>query len=175
MSVITVGDISFAPYAMYNDPGLPERIWRASLSSLGDASGGVNTCQLNLKSAGVSPGNIFSLERLSFHATAVGVTAVKTSLGGMETWPPGFDIPEWTDLVRANDAGTTADLPLLNALTRLFIGRAADDGTAGTIAFQTSNDDGETNDVTVTGYLWTPGAINAPGGPRRPLEGVFSN
>ncbi len=175
MSVIETVDIGFLPYAGHEDPGLPNRIWVCSQGSLGDASGGTNLIQVNLKAAAVSPGNIFSLEQVSFRANGAGVTAVRITTDGLEVFPPGDDIPEWVVATVNNDLGSETNIPLGDSHPRLWLGRGATALTAGTLAFRTANDDGEANFITVMGYMWTPLAINVPGGPRRPASGIFPN
>ena len=175
MSVITVADISYRPDAGWPEAGLPDRIWEVSQESTGDASGGSNSIQVNLKAAGVPPGNLFSLENIAVRHGASGVVVGNISTSGMRTAAPGFDVSQY-NINLIDDPTGAISLGLLNeANPRLFLGRGASAGTAGTVTFTFVNTTVIVLRVVASGYMWTPGAINAVGGVRRPLSGLFSN
>jgi len=174
MSVITVADITYLPYAGSPDPGLPSRVWAVMVTSVGDASGGTNLAQVNLKSAGVPPGNLFSLEQISVEDTDPTHTAVRISADGMQTFPPDNLSQKWVEFFTDTDEGGDTLLSVERSQPRVWLGRGGAD-VAGTLGFRTLNDTNEELRVTAMGYVWTTGAVNIEGGPRRPASGVFPN
>jgi len=175
MAVITTADIGYRPDAGRPDPGLPARIWQVSEESTGDASGGENIIQVNLKAAGVGPGNLFSLERLAMRSNLDAETVGKVNLAGMEVFTPGNDVPQWRVTVLADPTGGLALMELKDANPRLFMGQGATAGTAGTMSLSFANTDTEVIRIVAMGYMWTPGSMNTVGGLRRPAQGFFSN
>lgn len=175
MAIITVGDISYLPYAGHEDPGLPNRVWAVMLTATGDGSGGTNTGQVNLKSAAVSPGNIFSLEQLSVLNDDQTDLALQISASGFQSFGPDFLRQIWIEPLLANEVDQETGLSLISSRPRLWLGRGASAGPAATLSFRSVNTNTFKISIYALGYMWTTGATNVPGGPRRPMSGVFSN
>jgi len=175
VSVITVVIPEYRGEYGFADPGLPTAVWQVSGLTTGDASGGTNALQVNLKSAGQPVGEFFSLEQLSTRNEEAADNAMLLSVAGMETFGPDGEERRWSLPDALIEASTSLLLPLTSANPRLFIGRAGNTATAGTLTIQTSNGDGEDVRVSMMGYVWTPRSILVDGGIRRPVSGLFPN
>jgi len=164
------------PFAGWEDPALPEAIWVASSSALGDGGGGVREIRVVLQAAGQArSGNMFSLEQLTLRETNLSGTnyLVETvnmdTVGGLVGQAGYMQTLGLTNLVdgSANVAqGKTAQ--------PLFLGAPFAIGIA-VVAFRTDNITGQTFSVFAQGYIWGPRSILAEGGPRRPAGSIFGN
>lgn len=174
MSIITVFDIQRRAENGYADPSLPIAVWQVGATVIGNASGGVMSAQINLKAAGVPPGNFFSLEEVSASAQAVTTNAAVQleiiNLGtALPSLPPRvFSIPL---LVQDSNAELHSEF----TQPKLFLGRAQTTVAAAVLTFTIDNNNGRVMDVTARGYMWTPRSILSDGGIRRPLSGMFPN
>lgn len=175
MTIIEVGDIEFQANSGYDDPSLPIRIWRSSVEVTGDASGGNRIVQINLKAAGVPPGNVFSLEQLAAQDTdGDDLLDIRMSTAGFEVWAPFLQSRDWAIPMALASLSTTLWVRMEHASPHLFIGRGADAGTAAALSFQKSNALAEEFEVHVSGYMWSPRSISTGGGFRRPSDGQYS-
>lgn len=170
MSIIATKDFNLAIGQGYDDPGHPIGVWECATSVTGDGSGGTRSVQLNLKGAGVQIGNMFSLEEIWASDSDVTATdALFMSTTGFQ----GFGTTRSIAIpMLVLDSETS-----LNAEPRqykLFIGRGGTPGTAAPLTFQKANANTEVLAVACRGYIWTPRSVGAPGGPRRPPDGPFS-
>lgn len=174
MSIASVASIETLPVSGWDDPGLPIAIWRASLTSVGDASGGLLVAQFNLKAALVQPGNFFSLEELVCINSDVTDDPTDLGLDGMEGWAPSNVIRHWAIPQIDVDSATDLLTPI-SPRPSLFLGRGASDSSAGTLTFTLGNADGKTLDVAVSGYMWSARSTSQSfGGYRRPTDGMFA-
>lgn len=175
MSVITVVIPEYRGEYGFDEPGLPTAVWQVSGVTTGDASGGTNTLQVNLKSAGQPVGEFFSLEHISVRNETAGDNALLLDTSGMDQFGPDTETRRWSLPSLLAEIATTLVLPIQNANPRLFIGRAADTGTAGTLSVLSNNANTEDIRVSMMGYVWSPRSILTTGGIRRPSSGIFPN
>ena len=85
-------------------------------------------------------------------------------------------LPRIKFAMEATDGGP-ASLPSSSLLSKPFylgqVDRMA--GIDTELHFQAPNVDGQVFIVNTLGYFWTADAMNAVGGPQRPINGIFGN
>lgn len=162
------------PFAGYTAPSLPEAIWVASSSVVGDGSGGVREVRIVLQAAGQArSGNMFSLEQLTLRETNLSGTNYLVETVNMDTigklvGQAGYmQTLGLTNLVdgSANVAQGKTALPL-------FLGAPFATGIA-VVAFRSDNISGQTLSAFAQGYIWGPRSLLAEGGPQRPANSIF--
>lgn len=178
MSVILNALIAIRPFRGYADPGLPNGTWHWRLSALGDASGGLLTVQARLQIAGSpSPSQLFSLDQLMVNSTTSSVAIdARLQVQNMDRVPnmgsTGF-LSDTYSLELAPDLfGVALRVPL--AQLPLFMSQPIDNNLGSGFAVDVANALNLSLAVRGQGYFWGPEAINAPGGPRRPVDGLYS-
>lgn len=177
MSVVGVGTIAPRMWRGYDDPGLPAGAYIASGFVLGDGSGGVVEVTFPFKPAGqASSARFYNIEQLSalYTITAQGVRGYIRSVGfediaTISSPEQQFAYAMPTSLPAAIAAADIQQqLPIfLGQSVRFFAGNSrVDIGTAnaGIVTILT---------VTMQGYVWDTRSIMAPGGLRRPVEGLY--
>jgi len=162
--------------------GSPGGLWVAVGEVTGDASGGKR--QLNWNVTG--PNNVnalyYSLEDLLCSDDAAGVRASMT-IRGLDPTP----FPDLGSITRSyaialvpitDQIGFSQSVPAIgsfNARPNLFMGRPATDPiVSNQLSFDIPNSNTDVWFVRVSGYWWWQGAINAPGGFRKPPDGLYS-
>jgi len=178
MTVTLTDSPTLRPFAAYADPGLPEGYWASHLSLLGDATGGLQSINIRMSaSAQPNPSTIWSLEQLAiFHGTGGGLN-IRMDYGGFDVFPVGSSSSTLLKLLQIAlfDLGTASSgsaMNLVDTKVSTFLGSARKDVNVD-LSFDSDNADGVGFSVFAQGYYWGPGAINAPGGPRRPVEGLY--
>lgn len=168
---------SVRPFRAFEDPALPDGYWVAHGSVLGDGSGGLMSVNIRFSSA-TEPNvsTLWNLEQLMIDTTNLSRT-VRMDAGNMDRQPIGESTGALSKLwqLALIDFGTAAagaGLDLDSQLLPLFLGRA-DKGVAGDLAFDLDNVTGTSFAVMAQGFFWGPGAVNAPGGPQRPVGSLF--
>lgn len=175
----------YRPYRGYDDPGLPDGIWWARGALQGDGSSGsaILTVEFKAQAAEVQALNrLFSLEESMI--TMVGTD--RNVQVEFENWDAvNFD-PLTGQLVGADVKGTivlvgsssgggiSQDFGKESGVGgRKFMGAPLKNIGSTDILFQVPNTDGDQLHVFLQGYWWETRAINAPGGPRRPVDGLL--
>lgn len=170
-------------WTMPNIPGMPAGLWVAGNDDEGDASLGDITFQHIFENVSNNLGdsNYYNLEQAMVSSTIAAETAARIRITGMD---PGTSRninlqpvdQDWTiDLL--NDGSTAA--PNASAFIRrqapIWIGTFKGfDTEFGDIIVATTNPTASDRvKVKLQGYWWTPDAINAPGGMRRPPGSIF--
>jgi len=175
----------YRPYRGYDDPGLPDGIWWARGALQGDATGGTNilTVEFKAQAAEVQALNrLFSLEETMAHTTGTDQTIqMEFENWDAENFDPltgqlvGGDLVAAISLQGVSSGGSFAQN--LGEETgpggRRYLGAPLKNIGSTDILFQTVNGDGEQTHVFLQGYWWEIRAINAPGGPRRPADGLL--
>ncbi len=173
MSIIAVADVGFRPENGWDSPNYPIRIWQASWSVTGDASGGVMTAQLNMKSAQTQPGNAFSLEQLGVVQSETAAGNPDLGLDGFELLAPGNVIQHWFLPTVAVDV-ISDNLLEVSKRTSRFLGRTGAQAAAATISISLGNANTETLECFAMGYMWTSRSVTqGQGGYKRPPDGLF--
>jgi len=175
MTVVVAAPPAFRNFRGWADPGLPDGYWYYENSSLGDASGGLNIIQVTFQAVDEpAPSLIWSLEQFNLHSTA-GVETAKITITNMDRVP---QLGAGINLVRAYaielvSTPIGAALALRDMVVPIFLGQAIDNNQISDLQFDAANSNGQVILLHAQGYFWGPGAINAEGGPRRPLGSIF--
>jgi len=164
------------------DPGLPAGHWVAAGSQPGDASGAPYTWQ-HIFAAPASelgdPSSLYSIEQVMLMVTVAANDSVELTVLGMDAGvfdDVGLPVTCGYTFSLANNGVSACDqfgdfgLPI-------WLGRHA--GTPTTVAIMnlrlnTNPGAVEVFRVKVQGYYWSPEAVNAPGGLRKPLGGIYT-
>lgn len=181
MSVETEAIIKMRPWA-YNqvDKGLPNGVWYAQAAVVGDASGGHAEIVIVLNESALvrRSGRSFSIE-LSLpvgQLTTVDAAFRAVSLN-MDILSAGNPIQKaWTQV--ADHFASTIEAPRAAVPPNVmypsfFLGSQAASTADARLQGQFNNVDTIVFGWYASGYTWEPGAQNAPGGLRRPFNGVF--
>lgn len=168
-----------------NIPGMPAGAWVAAEGSEGDASGGDITFQHIFENVSNQLGdsNFYSLEHIMVNNTSSSGGAAGIRIRGMD--PGAGQIspilqPITTDMafpLQSNGSAASSQFSIepKNQNPRRWIGTFHGlDTEFGDVIVITQNPTA-TDIVTVKleGYWWTPDAINAPGGLRRPPGALY--
>lgn len=166
------------PFRGFAQPELPDGFWAAHASVLGDGSGGLQSVNIRFSSA-TEPNvsTLWNLEQLLiFHQNN---NNVRVDFGNMDIFPPESSTGALSKLIHLTlvDFGTAPvgrGLPLTDVSSSLpiFLGAAGKD-VNGDLTFDIDNVTGVSFSVFAQGYFWGPASINAPGGPQRPLTGLY--
>ena len=118
------------------------------------------------------------MEQLAIHSDVGGGVNLRIDYGGFDVFPVGISTSALVKLlhVQLNDLGTAAGgsgLKLEDSAVPVFLGSARKDVNVD-LSFDVDNNDGLGFSVFVQGYFWGPGAVNAPGGPQRPVAGLYA-
>lgn len=176
MSVAITARIDYRIGSAFADPGLPSGVWWGESSILGDASGGFANVQLLLQLAGDPlSARMFTVEQIMARinaATATQVRIATTNMGNLVTNRP-MTVRAWVEPMISDGISNSAT-GLSVPLRPIWLGAATTRGVEGSIRGEIPNPGvGVTLIVWMSGFMWEPGALNSPGGVRRPLENIF--
>ncbi len=176
MSVALTVPPLIRPFRGFPEPQLPDGYWVVHASALGDLSGGVLSVNIRFSAATEpNPSTLWNLEQLAITAPT-GTVGIRVDYGNMDFHPIGTSTGSLSKLFTLNTDRTevsSAESPLINRrLIPVFLGQARKD-VSGDLSFDVDNADGVSLSVLAQGFFWGPGAINAPGGPQRPLTSLF--
>jgi len=160
------------------DPALPIGLWLSDVFVTGDASGGVEANDHILTEPHDPPDDtLYSLEQVAFQLdTDTSVEGTVLILNQRNLVDPATPIVSTFSMTTRTGAGDGRSGPLGSDAGWLpyFIGQPPATTTQQLfIRVQTTNTDTVALRSHLWGYLWDPGAYQAPGGPRRPLGSVF--
>jgi len=172
MSVISQLQIVKTRFPGYLDPSLPGGTWLGSSTATGDGSGGVVEVDLVTSPATAPFDSLFySLEKISvtytFGTAGAGRLQI-LNLGQIISRIFAFPLVLDPDASNLDIAGRDF------ALFPLFLGQQINRNATSAIAFQADNQNAETLRFQAEGYYWDVESANAPGGPSRPVQGMYS-
>ena len=177
MSVGFSERVDIRPYSGYSDPSLPIGAWVAQAGRAGDATGGtINLDFLFKLDENPQTSELFSLEQMSIDITSVLGVHQEGSIEtfGMDTLAPNRDLSnqKWHFSLKAFNTSTAMELDKSQILPLWLGAPNRIEGDSGLRLFFVN-----TNlilyQVILQGYMWGPRAVMAPGGPRRPVGGLF--
>jgi len=169
--------VDVRPYSGSDDPSLPIAAWIGQAGQVGNGSGGnVIFSFLFQRDDDALVTESYNLEQLAVDTTS------PTDVGGrMETLRMDqlslnrTASPQiWTFLTVGRVGVSALQLQDSNILPLWLGAPNLDEGDKG-IRFQFSNIDLRLYAITIQGYMWGPRSVLAPGGPRRPVGGLFGN
>jgi len=169
--------IDVRPYSGYADPALPVAAYVGQASSVGDASGG--QMNINFLFQEGDTGHIsemFNLEQLALDTTinAAALGTMRLSRMDSLSFPnrPMFG-QIWSLLLPASQGSAENALGIGSLVLPLWFGSPNRNEGDALIRFILPNVDLELYAVTIQGYMWGPRSVLAPGGPQRPVGGLF--
>ena len=168
-------------YPFRGDPpsiGLPQAVWHANGRVTGDATGGNQTVVVQFSDVlAALSGLMFSLEEILLISSSGTTTIVTATISGFyaneirENQALGFAVD-----MRNNGTSGGARINLSDTRPRLFLGKQSADNPivyAAHVQFEYPNTNLTNFFVHASGYQWGPGAMNSPGGPQKPANGLF--
>lgn len=182
MSIALAVPATVRPFAGFDELWYPIGTWLAVLSVLGDASGGLMTVNIRMQNAGANAAALYwSLEQLMVNSTVAGPRSVRLQIVNMDPFPiqPSTGALNDNYHVLLDDAGGTSAAENMRlqdsqAGLPLFLGRPQPDGNNAGLAVDDANVTGTSLGVRAQGYVWSARSIVAPGGLRRPIDGLYS-
>ena len=164
--------------------GLPLGHWTASAGSEGDASGGDMTFQhiFSNPANNLGDSNLYSIEQFSHGCSLNTPTAAVLRIRGMDSGVGTVAVPDDPiDRAYALDFDSVNVSAAFRATSRpngykIWVGRYQGIPTDfGDMLYSIQNIGvGETMTLTFYGYFWSPDAVNAPGGIRKPPGDIYS-
>lgn len=180
MTVLLTSLVAVRPFRGYDDPGLPSGYWHFFLSALADASGGGLSVAARFQIAGSpNPSQLYSLETLMINRSGgVGTVNLRFQQQNMDNVPNmgsnGALFHIYTMQVTDQIFGSEQAIFDASRFLPFFMGQPIDNNLSS--GFQIDDANNNVGDLAVRagGYFWGPGSINAPGGPRRPIDGLYA-
>jgi len=176
MSVLAISPFFKREFAGYDDPSLPQGIWQGQVSAVGDASGGIQSAAIifNDTNAPRDP-NFYSLDEMSASQGPSVAGAVIAFMSLLNMGGSGLSVARsYATTLSVFNGTDVAMITRAMSFMPIFLGRQTATGANTNIQFVVPNDNGSTLVFSAMGYWWGPRSINAPGGPSRPLQGIFS-
>lgn len=182
MSIAISVPATIRPFNGYADPGLPIGAWLGRIAVLGDASGGIMSVNIRMQLAGNNAAYLFwSLEQIMINSTVAVSRTVRLQVINMDPFPIQPSTGALSDNYHVDignsGAGSTAENMALqdaNAGLPLFMGRPDPNGNNAGLTIDDANSDGLSLAVRAQGYVWSARSVVAPGGLRRPVDGLYS-
>lgn len=176
MSITAIDDVQYRPFAGYDDPSLPSGSWFGRVQLVGDASGGSMIAQLDFtKASELFNSRFYSLEdfittkNTNTVAAEVGVTLLNMGDRGHSGNTPSFRA-----LITPADPLAVTNPPDVEALRGRWLGQQIQPNTLAALRLQLDNENATLVTMFCEGYFWAARAVNAPGGPSKPLQGLYS-
>lgn len=158
------------PFNGYDDPRLPVGLWVSEQAVIGDATGGFRVVQLVFNPASAPRASLFySLEQIH-----ISDTDNNSKNGAITSQNLDGVIGSQVWRVTIGDGPALATIPFQNLPDfPLFLGGQIVQGTTSSLDFQFANVDGATLNCSAQGYMWSARSRSTPGGPQRPVGGLF--
>ncbi len=176
MSVAITARIDYRSGSAFADPGLPAGVWWGDAAIEGDASAGFASVQLLFQLSTVPfSARMFTLEAMGVTINAAVATVCRintTNMGILVVGRPMTARP-WIHAM-LSDGITNSALPTGLPTRPVWLGPPSDRTLTSDLRADVPNPGaGVTLRFFASGFMWEPGALNAPGGVRRPLENIF--
>ncbi len=176
MVVTALFRVDIRPYSGYGDPALPIASWIAQGGVAGDASGGAVFMDFPFqRDQDAQISELFNLEQLSFDTSTDTNREVILETVRMDNLAQNRPASPQKWQFRSEGASGTvvSAMQLLDIRFPLWLGAPnRDEGNSG-LRLSTNNVDLLLYAATLQGYMWGPQSILAPGGPQRPVAGLF--
>lgn len=173
MSIITQLPVQRRFFAGYDNPSLPIGTWRGLQTVTGDGSGGFAEVDLILNlAAAPRDANFYSLEHFFWTTNDIaGNRGILLSLLNLETALANRRFSLFATIVV--DTTIQALDPRSYGILPIFMGSQVSSGVTVAVAAAVDNINSAVTFFGAEGYIWGPRSINAPGGPSRPLQGLY--
>jgi len=178
VSVLLRALVSIRPFRGYAEPGLPAGVWHFRLAALGDGSAGNLSVVAAFQITGRrSPSQLWSLDQLMVNSTTSASTIdARLQIVNMDEVPEMGSTGALSDTYSLALNPDTFGVALRRQLAQLplFMGQPINNGLNAGIQVDVPNPGATSLNMRAQGYFWTPDAINADGGVRRPPDGLFA-
>jgi len=176
MTVFDTAQVVFYEFPGHADPGLPIGAWAAQGNVTGDASAGSRILDV-VFAPSTQPRNslMYSLEQLSVLDESNTSSVIEVSTVNLGQAASTDFSQAWAANMVADTAGVNANLLAADAqfFRGLFLGRSSGQSVGVLLRIGADNIDTEDIIVHAEGYMWGVRSLNAPGGPRRPVSGLY--
>ena len=175
MAIVQTTPITRREFAGFDDPSLPEGIYQAGAFTTGDGTGGNITQIFEFNSSAARrDARFYSLEYLTLTQAGDGgsreIELAITNLGSVL----GAIFRRWRFQFLSSVSLARTALPGdVYSFLPVFLGRQSLPNSNSTVFFTLANTDTVITSYTIEGYMWGARSINAPGGPSRPLQGMY--
>lgn len=177
MTVSAEFRVDVRPYSGYDDPSLPIAAWISQGGLAGDVSGGSIFMDFLFQRADdAQVTELFNLEQLSVDTSAESPSTFMLSTLTMDNLAPNRPASpqKWKGDTSSVVSASSSATPLFNVtILPLWLGAPNKVEGNGGLRLQTVNTNGVLVAATLQGYMWGPRSVLAPGGPRRPVGGLF--
>jgi len=175
VTVNAVFRVDTRPYTAYDNPSLPVAAWIAQGGVAGDATAGSVFMNFHFKDDPQDVSEFFNLEQMSIDIATDANVEVRMETLQMDQLsvnrPASPQV--WHLQLNGISGLATGAMPLLSNQLPLWLGSpAGGEGSSG-LSFEFLNIDLRLYAITIQGYMWGPRSVLAPGGPQRPIGGLF--
>jgi len=178
MSAYSNLSLTTRPFNGWDDPSLPLGYWVANTFLTGTASGGEQTISV-IFSASATPlnSNFYSLEQLTLQYVTTTARPISVRTGNMDMGSLGgaVDMGVIVQLVAGTTHGGIAMMSPRDAeyFKGIWLGSPRLSTADAKLTAQADNTNGAPFVFAAQGYYWGPRSILTPGGPQRPVRGMY--
>jgi len=175
MAVITVVDIESRKFSGYEEPELPSGHWIGEGASVGDATGGDNSLQINFTPAGnLRNSQYYSLEEMMLLHGDTSTLFVQMLIANLDTGFSSLTGLNHTIPIVGNEGAQGGALTPVGRLIKLFLGQQTTPNSQSGITYTVDNTNAVALTVRIGGYIWSARSTSRSGGPQRPTNGLYS-
>jgi len=176
--ILTVAPL-LRPFRASADPAMPAGLWVAKSSVLGDASGSLMSLDIRFSTAALPATSLmYSLEQYAVNVSRDTALDCRLDIGLFDGFPTQASTGAVTVFYAfflttdPSNSGRAALNLRDHSFLPLFLGAPQKDTTV-ELGTDIDNVVATSLSVMAQGYFWSPGAINAPGGPQRPPNSIY--
>lgn len=174
MAVITVFDVEYRKFSGWDEPQYPTGYWRGGGLSLGDATGGDHSIQIDFaKASEARNSQYYSLEQVMISLPGTGDFEVGMLFANFDIFSSvsGYVYTLNVQGSERNTAGLNGNG--LAGFRRMWVGQQFTPNSSCAITLGLDNTNVEIFIVALQGYVWSARSTGVPGGPQRPPTGLY--
>lgn len=176
MTITAVDNVQYRPFRGYDDPALPTGTWFGRVQLVGDGSGGLMTAELDFTLAtDAFNSRFYSLEDISCNKnenTAVDASIVILNMGDRGH---SGNTPVFAANFLVGTAAAALSPADVTAMRGRWLGQQITGDTLAAVRLTQANSNAILVTLFMEGYFWSARAVNAAGGPSKPLQGLYSH
>lgn len=177
MAVTQRRTVELRPWNAFSEPALPEGGWFVNFVIAHAGGGGLVTAEARFQETNESlSSRLWSMEQISMtQLGALGSPTIEIRTTNLETFQrQGVGNTGFTVRMVANPGtGRSLEGSHLTFLPWFLGAPRIENIAAGFEVLDADGGVGERTSMLISGYYWGPAARNAPGGPQRPVTGLF--